>query len=364
MTDKFDWLFQSRAIGSKVAPNIMVLHPLERGDGTPEGKPTESSFEWYRQLAAGQWGVLFVECTTCSDDPADRGHMPNGLLMTERNLPEFQRMVREIKEISPETVLLIQLCTGEPGNDYVGNERFMNLPAATIARAQADMVKGSLLAAEAGFDGIDFKLCHGHMTYQLLSEANTRSDEWGGKTLKDRARFVIEAVQEIREKLAPTKKDNFIIGARVSEPSLANLRDIVEVLDKDLYMDFISISYSPDVFSADVISLLCQAVKMMEPKAAVMQAAFTACLARKGDPIEKMKQALNSKLAPEFVGFGRQAIADPMTLVKLREGRIDEIDWCKRCNTCFRQKHCKHYGPEGEVEMIERPPPGQSILDR
>jgi 2,4-dienoyl-CoA reductase-like NADH-dependent reductase (Old Yellow Enzyme family) len=111
-------------------------------------------------------------------------------------------------------------------------------------------------------------------------------------------------------------------------------------------MDFISISNSPDVFNADAISTLTQAVKMMEPKAAIMQAAFTSYLANKGNPVEKMRQALESRLAPDFVGFGRQAIADPMTLQKLRKGLFDEINWCMRCNSCFRQKHCKHYGEQ------------------
>ena len=355
MAETYDWLFQKRAIGSKTAPNLLVLHPLERGDGTDEGKPHESSYEWYRQLAAGRWGVLFVECVACSDDPADRGHHPNGLLMTESNLPEFKRMVREIKEISPETVLMIQLSTGSVGEGsylgdlpyggWKGNEDFMNLPASVIQRSLENMIKGSVVAAQAGFEGMDFKLCHGHMTYQLLCEANKRQDEWGGETLRQRARFVIEVVEGIREELGDKGLDDFIIGARISEPNMANLRDLVEVLDGDLGMDFISVS-NPDVFNADAISVMSQAVKMMKPKAAVMQAAFTSYLATQVNPVEQMRYALQSRSAPEFVGFGRQAIADPMTPEKLRKGQFDDINWCKRCMGCFRSRFCVHYGPK------------------
>lgn len=304
MTDTYDWLFKERGIGSKIAPNLLVLHPLERGNGTPEGKPNESAFEWYRQLARGHWGILFVECTTCSDDPAERGHMPNGFLMTESNLPEFRRMVREIKEISPETVLMIQLSTGAPGNDHVGDENFMRLSSAAISRAKEHMVNGSLLAAKAGFDGMDFKLCHGHLTFQLLSEANRRRDEWGGETLKQRARFTMEAVQGIREGLVQAEKKDFIIGARVSEPSLANLVDIVEVLDKDLALDFISVSFTPDVFNAETISVLTQAVKMMKPNASVIQAAFS-------EPIWSNPDV--ARMIPERVPLGR--IAEPEEIV-------------------------------------------------
>jgi 2,4-dienoyl-CoA reductase-like NADH-dependent reductase (Old Yellow Enzyme family) len=88
MADSYDWLFEKRNIGSKTAPNLLVLNPLERGDGTSKGKPRKSAYNWYRKLAAGKWGVLFVENTTCSDEPDERGHLPNGFLLNESNLPE------------------------------------------------------------------------------------------------------------------------------------------------------------------------------------------------------------------------------------------------------------------------------------
>ena len=350
MADHYDWLFQKRAIGSKTAPNLLALHPLERSIGTPEGKPREVAYDWYRRFAEGQWGILFVECTTCSDRPDERGHSPNGFLMTESNLPEFKRMVQEIKEISPDTVLMIQLSTGDLGCDWVGNENSMALPAADISRSRDNMIIGSVLAAEAGFDGMDFKLCHGHLTYQLMHEANNRQDEWGGATLRERARFVIEVVTGVREELARKDLADFVIGARISESNLLNLLDIVKVLDGELKMDFLSVSLWPDTFGADAISVLTQAVKMMEPQGAVMQAAFTSRLERNGDPIEKMKEALESRLPPDFVGFGRQAIADPLTPEKLRKGLYGEVDWCKRCGGCNRQLHCKVYGPK-ETEV-------------
>ncbi len=346
MSERYEWLFQERAIGSRVAANLLALHPLERMDGTPEGKPRETAYDWYRRLAAGHWGILFVECTTCSDDPADRGHSPDGFLMTEANLPEFRRLVSEIKDVSPETVVMIQLSTGAPGNGHANNDAFMNLSASAIERSKQYMIDNSVLAAEAGFDGMDFKLCHGHLTYHILREDNARQDEWGGKTLKERARFVIEVVEGIQAELTRRDMGDFIMGARVSEPSLANLMDIVDVLDGDLGMDFISVSNTPDVFDRAIISLLTQAVKMRSTNAAVMQAAFSSYLARLGNAVEHMRLALESRLAPDFVGFGRQAIADPLTPVKLRNGEYDGIDWCRRCNTCFSQRFCKHHGPK------------------
>ncbi len=85
MMDNYDWLFRERKIGSMRAPNLVVANPLERSDGTAEGKPSESSFARYRKLAEGGWGILFVECTTASDNPAERGHFPDGLMLNVEN---------------------------------------------------------------------------------------------------------------------------------------------------------------------------------------------------------------------------------------------------------------------------------------
>jgi 2,4-dienoyl-CoA reductase-like NADH-dependent reductase (Old Yellow Enzyme family) len=336
-------LFEERAIGSKTAPSRLVVHPLERNDGTPEGRPSESAFEWYRRLAAGRWGILFVECTTCSEDPAERGGRPDGFLMNEETLPYFKRLVSEIREISPDTVVMIQLGSGSVGLDREGNSNFMSLTASKIDRLLENMIRGGILAAEAGFDGMDFKCCHGFFGYQILSTANKRHDKWGGETLRQRARFVIEGVRGIRRGLSGSAKDEFIMGARISEPNLANLKEIVEVFDGELGMDFLSVSHFPGAVNPDAMWIMAQAVKMMSSQAAVMQAGFTACLANDGSPVKRMKQALEQPLAPDFVGFGRQAIADPLTLEKLRNGQSDNINWCKRCDACFELKHCKFY---------------------
>ena len=82
-----------------------------------------------------------------------------------------------------------------------------------IDQAQEYMIRNSVLAAEAGFDGMDFKLCHGHLTCHLLSKINARTDEWSGETLKQRAQFTIEVVQGIKEELARKNMTDFIMGA-------------------------------------------------------------------------------------------------------------------------------------------------------
>ena len=84
----------------------------------------------------------------------------------------------------------------------------------------------------------------------------------------------------------------------------------------------------------------------MKPKAAVIQAGFTSYLAKGGNAVEKMRETLESRLAPDFVGFGRQAIADPLTPKKLKSGLYNDITWCTRCEACRSILYCKEYGKD------------------
>jgi hypothetical protein len=59
------------------------------------------------------------------------------------------------------------------------------------------------------------------------------------------------------------------------EPNLANLRDIVDVLDGHLRLDFAHVSTFPDMFKTEAISVLARAVRMMERQVAVIQADIT-----------------------------------------------------------------------------------------
>jgi len=63
----------------------------------------------------------------------------------------------------------------------------------------------------------------------------------------------------------------------------------------------------------------------------------------------------------DFVALGRALLADPELVVKIREGRIDEIRPCTRCNDCIdRLFSLRQFGaecsinPDVEIEKAER----------
>jgi 2,4-dienoyl-CoA reductase-like NADH-dependent reductase (Old Yellow Enzyme family) len=50
---------------------------------------------------------------------------------------------------------------------------------------------------------------------------------------------------------------------------------------------------------------------------------------------DRVIDLMTGNLAPDFVGFGMQSIADPLMPLKLMRGEGHKVNWCNKCEGCI-----------------------------
>jgi N-ethylmaleimide reductase len=97
-----------------------------------------------------------------------------------------------------------------------------------ILAAVSDFAEAAANAIEAGFDGVEVHGAKGYLVHQFLSSnANRRTDGWGGST-QGRIRFAVEVVRAVAARIGASRT-----GLRISPGNTVN--DIAEASIRDTY---------------------------------------------------------------------------------------------------------------------------------
>jgi 2,4-dienoyl-CoA reductase-like NADH-dependent reductase (Old Yellow Enzyme family) len=352
-------LFQPCNVGRTSAPNRLVAQPVEANDGTTQGGISELTRRRYLKLAEGCWGLTFMEAVSVTE--TSLAHK-NGLVLNCANLDGFKRLVESFKKIYPQGLLLVQLThsgiksgafsrvtsvvpTEQKGVDWLSDHEIEDI--------RQKFVKGAVLAQQAGADGIDFKLCHGYLGTEIIRPSNIRDDRWGGD-FENRARFLIEGIQEIKSRLQGT---DFLLGSRISMfegipggcgtsgpdetvEDLTEMKHLVAMMDS-LGMDFINVSAGLPGSTSEITiptrktRLFCldhfryaREVKSLGTGLKVIGSAYS--ILKEQAPLMADDNIRRGYV--DFAGFGRQSLADPLFPEKLKRG--EAIDYCTACLGC------------------------------
>jgi len=223
------------AVFGKQAGNRFCVQPMEGWDGTSDGRPSEHTFRRWRRF--GQSGAKLVWGGEAVAVRHDGRANPNQLLLNTATVGEIARLREELVQAhriahgaADDLVVGLQLTHSgrfsrpnrhdrpEPVILYRHPllDRRLQLPPdyplltdGQIRELVEDFVRAARLAAEAGFDFVDVKHCHGYLGHEFLS-AFTRDGDYGG-SLENRTRFLREVTAGIRAE-APSLG----IGVRLS----------------------------------------------------------------------------------------------------------------------------------------------------
>lgn len=227
-----------------------------------------------------------------------------------------------------------------PSHEMTPAGEVQEMPKELILEIVESYKTGAKLCKDCGFDMVQVHAAHGWLFSQFLSPVmNQRTDEFGG-SLENRARFLMMALDAVREGVGP----RFPIEIRISGDDLTDvglgLEDCVKVAkmveDK---VDLFNVScgnhedpamfcrtHPSAFFKRGVNVYLAAEIKKNVSKP-------VACVGSLNDPAQ-MEEIIATGQA-DIVEIGRALLADPYLAKKALEGNAEDITPCLRCYECF-----------------------------
>ncbi len=366
-------------IGEREAKNRFVINAMECCDGDAEGNVTEKTAARYKRLFEGQAGVVFFESITVQYDSRARDMQlslqPNNM----NNIRGLEKLIKECKEINPNTILIVQLnhsgeVSGDEFSDRVCVKPLYGFGGKVIDAEYVDQtieqfIEASHILYNIGADGVDLKFCHGYFGSQILRPYNDRDWKYGG-SWENRSRFAFDMTEGVRKVVNDPK---FLVGSKVSMyegfpggqgsagPDTP-VMDLTESIDlckglEERGANFILESmgapptarqvHMPDPSHPDDCYRHFTMAKIIKdnvkPETVVMGSAYSV-LNNGKNHLQGVCPEWNNLFHwgnynidhnyVDMIAIGRQSLADPYLPQKYIEDRDDEINWCVACNCC------------------------------
>jgi len=350
-------LFRPGSIGRLSLQNRIIMPAMGTFFADKDGNISSRLVAYYRRRAEGKPGLIIIE--NCGIDAgAISQYEPR--IDQESHVAGMTKLVEAIHAFGVPTALQLQHAGRQLSYKHTGyvpvapspipcplmREMPKELTLADIKRLKQKYREAASRAKRAGFDAIELHGAHGYLLNQFISPlANQRHDQYGGN-LRNRARFPLEIVREIRDATGQSLPIIYRLTADEHLPGGISMEDAVSfaVLLEEAGVDAIHVSagtygsiewvippsHMPQGCHAHLAALIKKAVKL--PIISV---------GRINSP-EIAEKILEDGCA-DFVSVGRGMIADPDFPKKAAAGSGDKIRRCIGCNECI--EHIFRYEP-------------------
>lgn len=372
----FSHLLSPLTIKSLTLANRVVMPPMGTNLGNADGTVSDENLAYLKRRAQGRPGLIITEITGVHPDGMVSPHQLAAY--DDRFLPGLDRMARAARDAGCKIALQLHH-SGRESLYLLGKGRAVApsaIPSIVFKGAPREMTKADIeeviaafgraaaRARTAGFDAVEIHCAHGYLLTQFLSAlSNQRTDEYGGNTIRERSRFVLDVIREIRRQVGADypvsiriSAEEYIKGGYSADDMQGIAPDFVEAGADIIHASFGThgspggITQAPAEFAPGFNAWLARKMKDVVSVPVIAVGRFT-------DPA-----AADETLArgdADLVAFGRQFLADPDFLVKAQEGRTDDIRLCIACNQgCIEREILG----EGNIRCSINPETGQETL--
>ncbi|MGW0041152.1 oxidoreductase [Rhodococcus sp. NPDC003348] len=198
---------------------------------------------------------------------------------------------------------------------------------------------GRVLAA--GGDAVEIHCAHNYVLGGFLSRySNQRTDEYGG-SLENRARLACEVISAVKEKVG----DGLAIIVRLagqeygeSDGLTADEAAAAAALFEKAGADAIHVTGTAlNAFANFTDGPLPNKVGYYTDNAAIVKRAVSIPVITVGRMLPEVSEKMISEGKTDFVAMGRQLLADPGLVGKLKAGRAEQVRPCINCYVCVQE---------------------------
>ncbi|MCX5990918.1 MAG: FAD-dependent oxidoreductase [Chloroflexi bacterium] len=385
----FPKLFEPTRIGQMELKNRIVMPPMGTNMATPDGHVTERIRSYYEQRAKGGVGLVIVE-TTCIDAPVGKTTAYQLAIDNDRFIPGLSQIAEVIHQHGAKAVLQLQhggrgaksSITGiqpvapspvpMPYGTQVGYEGEMprELTVGEIKDLVRKFAQGAQRGRRAGFDGVEIHSTGYYLVAQFLSStANVRQDEYGGN-LRNRARFLLEIIDAVRE----TVGEVYPLLCKISAMELGPGSGITP----EEAQQIAQMAEEAGADALEIAAMLWGIIPRLPPPTAeapggllpfveAMKKMVKIPLIAAGRITPELGEKTLQEGKADLIAIGKGLIADPELPMKAASGRVDEIRPCIGCLRCIDNQTVKGKGimcsvnaAAGKEREFEIKPAGRS----
>lgn len=355
-------LLEGIHIGNMTSKNRIAMPPMVTNYANEAGGVSSRLVSYYAARAKGGVGLITIEATNVHP----QGKMLSQLGIYDDGLiPGLARLTNELQRHGAKVSIQLHHAGRNGGRVYSGTftlapsaiptkilTPYRHLPPVSVGSVPKQMTTSDIheaiqafgLAARrakaASFDAITIHAAHGYLINQFLSPfMNLRKDAYGGP-LENRARFLLEIVEEIRRQVG---NDLAIITRMSTDEHVEGGLKVGESIEiaKMLQENGVdAIDSSAGIYESTMYNVPAAGMPLglnTEDAAELKKQLRIPVITVGRIPDLEFAAHLIEDGKADLVAIGRPLIADPEIVKKTVEGRRDEIIPCIYCNHCHKR---------------------------
>jgi 2,4-dienoyl-CoA reductase-like NADH-dependent reductase (Old Yellow Enzyme family)/thioredoxin reductase len=356
-------VFSPFRVGNVEIKNRIEVPPMLACMASADGYVTRELIEFYQGFARGGAGIVTIGDAAIDFDYAP-GHLGQLNLGTDKAIAGLSVLAEAIKKhgakISIEVNHSGRLASPVAlnGKNPIGPSMFTmespepEFPGEKPKKIQVDKMNQEMIdqvidhyagacyrCLKAGFDMVMLHGAHGHLLAQFVSGyTNKRTDNYGG-SLENRARFVIETLQAVRQKVGNRLAIEYRISADELVPDGMHEQETIEfvkLIQDKIDLLHVSVGMVGNPKSGPyTIQPTYFPLAMNVPRAERIKKVVQIPVTCVGSIVDlDMAERIIAEGKADIVAMGRAQIADPEIVNKTYYGELQNIRPCVRCISC------------------------------